>query len=342
MLKLAIISGKENGSPRVLAETLNEMVGLSDHSSRVYYNSKAIRRLLSGKEVKKNPVLWFLYRMLHWLKDRSFFREIRKKDAVILCDWSPHGFYRDSYDIKEFKRLTKTPVLYYSVQYLGNSPTIIERLKKGGHALQERYDWHLAVSTVTELRGTPSPPWSQIGLYMKGAGLSPVPKKEFLAIVDFERKGYEKYREDQINVLKELDIPFISLEKSYSLHEIRKLYQQASVLLIQFPEAYGLPIAECLSYGTYVATPYSSWAMSWRLDEKVEVHGPGKLADCFIVYENPGVLRNTLQEIRSEFDAAGTPDRVFQSFISNYPSFYYGNIEALNQVFSKLTNREIS
>jgi hypothetical protein len=342
MLKIAILSGPENGSPRVLAETLDQLIKETGYASEIFYQSKAIRRLLSANQVKVNKILWFLFKLKNFMADRRLFAKLREKDAVVICDWTPHGFYKDTYNIPKFKTLIDNkPVLYYAVQYLWNSPTIIQRLKDGNHDLQERYDWHLSVSPVTELRGTPAPPWSQIGMNLKSTGLKPVIKKEFLAIVDFLRPGYEQYRETQIKVLEELKIKYISFEREYSVSEIRELYKMSGLIFLQFPEAYGLPIAECLACGSYIGTPDTSWPMSWRLDEKLEVHGPGTLPECFLVYNGAEELKTKLIALRDNYDLAKTPQKVFDTFYKYYPTFYEGNKESLLDVFKRIEQNNL-
>lgn len=343
MLKIAIITSPHNGSPKVLAETLHAFIEKTGNESRIFNRVKALTRLFSSKTVKSKAFVWFLYKTLHYIGDKIFFANIKKYDAVVLCACSPYGFYNHSYNIERLKSIIQKPVLYYAVQYLENSPTILELLKAGNHASIERYDWHLTVSPVTEIRQKPAPPWEHVGMYLKGSGLKPVPKKEFFAIVDFERSGFEEYRKIQIRALEDLEIPYISLEKEYSMEEIRKIYQQSALIFLEFPEAYGLPIAECLSYGSYIFTPDSSWPMSWRLDEEgLSVHGPGKLAECFVVYDGLEDLKIKLSELRSEYDLVETPGKVFDAFVNNYPTFYNGNMQGLSNVLDRIRNNDFS
>lgn len=342
-LKIALTCGPENGSPKLLAETLENFISNSGHTAKVYYQVKAFRRLLSNQVVKYNWLVWMLYKAKYLIADRKLFSQLKEFDAVVICDWTPNGFYKDTYNIEKLRSIIRgKPILYYAVQYLQNSPTIIEKLKSGGHAGLERYDWHLAVSAITEIRGIPAPPWSQIGLNLRSTGLKAVPKEEFFAIVDFLRPGYESYREIQKESLEELGIPYISLEIAYSMDEIRAIYKKASIFFIQFPEAFGLPIAECLASGCYIGTPESSWAMSWRLDEAVEIHGPGRLPECFIIYYGKEDLKKQLLTIKEEFDIIKTPQNVFDVFYKNYPTFYEGNQEAINDVFSRISGQRLS
>ncbi|MFZ5940856.1 MAG: glycosyltransferase [Bacteroidota bacterium] len=335
-INIAVLCGPENGSPRVLAETLNAFLLDEGHASEINFRVKALTRLLPARMLNYNRWLTFFYKAYHYIGDRRMFSLMRKKDAVILCGCTPYAFYSDSYHVERFRKIIKKPVLYYAVQYLENAPTIVERLKAGKHAGLERYDWHLTVSPVTEVRHTPAPPWSRLGLYLKSTGLEPVAKEEFFAVVDFSHPGYEAYREEQISALKELGIPYISLEKRYTLAEIRELYKKAAVYFMQSTEAYGMPIAECLACGSYIFTPDTSWPMSWRLDEHPEVHGPGTLPGCFVVYNDPADLRKKLLELRDNYDTEKTPREVFDIFHSYYPSFYEGDRESLEELMGKI------
>lgn len=334
---IALISGPENGSPRVLAKTLFSMLIEEGQNAKVFYQAKAFRRLLDAKTANIAKLNWIIYKLLYLTRDKRLFRELKNFDAVIICDWTPNGFYKHTYNIEKLRSIIKKPILYYAIQYLQNSPSIVKKLADGCHAGIERYDWHLTVSEITEIRNKPAAPWNQIGLYLRSTGLKPVEKEQFFAIVDFLRPGYENYRNDQIRALEELSIPYLSLEKSYSIEEIRRIYARSAIIFLQFPEAYGLPIAECLACGSYIGTPDSSWAMAWRLDEKPEVHGPGLLPDCFVVYNDFEELKKKLEELKNTFDRRKTPQKVFDTFYSSYPTFYDGNRQSLNEVIERIS-----
>ncbi|MFC4873125.1 hypothetical protein ACFPFU_15610 [Negadavirga shengliensis] len=237
--------------------------------------------------------------------------------------------------------LENIPLIYHGVYYLGNAPTIIELFKKEGHHTSELFDWHLSVSEVTEVRQKPSPPWNQIGMYLKCTGLKPEVKNGLFAVVDFERKGHEKTRNEQISVLEQLHIPYIALSKKYSIQEIREIYKKATFYFIQFGESFGVPIAECLSCGAYVFTPDSSWAMAWRLDENPSIHGPGTLAECFVVYDSRRDLEKKLRDMKETYDMASTPQKVFDIFHNTYPTYYEGNKAELNDFIQRLELKKI-
>ena len=240
------------------------------------------------------------------------------------------------------KKIIKKPLAFHEVYYLGNVPTHVEKLRAQGHATMERYDWHLAVTDVTEIRTSPTPPWSLVGLNLEEEGLEIGHKKEFFAIVDFERKGYEKYRDEQINVLKNLGLPYVAFEERMPMAEIRDYYKKASLSVGSCPETFGVPIAECLACGTEVFTPSSSWPMSWRLDEDPKPNSEGKLPDCFVTYETSEKLEKLLMLFYKSWDANQKPRQVQETFLKHYPHFYHGNQKGVEEFLRRVSENNFN
>jgi hypothetical protein len=138
-----------------------------------------------------------------------------------------------------------------------------------------------------------------------------------------------------------LNIPYVSLEKSYTISEIRSIYMASTFYFMQSSESFGLPIAECLCCGSIVFSPDSSWPMSWRLDENPQVHGPGNLPECFIIYNGMEEMKIKLQNIISNYDLDNTPQKIFDIFYDHYPTFYDGNLKAVEEVFNKIKKKEL-
>lgn len=312
------------------------------YEAALFYQAKAAKRLVDARTARVPAWLWWIYRRLHWWADSRLFSKLAQMDAVILCGTTPNAFRRRSYDVDRLRRATGRPVLYYSVQYLENAPSLVRRLRDQGDHGVEVFDWHLAVSDVTELRGRPRPPWHHIGLYLRSTGLRPVEKSSFLAVVDFARPGFERYRHEQVQVLTDLGIPFLTLDRPYPMAEIRQVYRRASLFFIQFPESFGMPIAECLACGALICTPHSSWPMAWRTDEEPTMHGEGQLPECFLLYQNVEDLRAKVATLRDEYDLKVTPQRVFDSFLETYPERYEGNQEALAAVMERIQSRRLN
>ena len=338
-MNIAIITRPDYRSPRILAQSLKLQIEKAGGKAEVFFNIDVLTRLhnYSQSKNKINFHFWLRRKVLNYRRDKKVLAELKKFDAVVISECSPNAFWRHLYDIEKLKKILKRPVLFYEVYFLENAPTQIEALRKSGDALTERYDCHLAVSDVTEIRTKPGANWKCIGLDLSETGLAPKVKKEFIALVDFKQPGYEKYQDEQLQVLKQLGIKTIILNGRYSIEEIRNLYRQASVFFMQFPEAFGLPLSECLASGVQIFTPDSSWPMSWRLDEAPEVHGPGILPECFTVYSNPEELVKRLKDFLESYDLAETPLKIFRTFTNYYPHFYFGNQLAIKEVMQTIS-----
>lgn len=340
-LKIAIITKPNFASPRVLASCLEAYMRNRGFDVSVIYKIDFFKRLLDYRVMRNRYSLlaWYGYKLLNYYKDRALVKELKAFDAIIIAETSPKCYLKDEYDfVKGKKLLNNIPLVYHGVYFLGNAPTIVDMFAKEGHNNASIFDWHLAVSAVTEIKSQPSPPWNQVGMYLKSTGLRPTKKAATFAVVDFERKGREKIRDEQIQVLESLRIPYVALGGTMTIDEIREIYKKATYYFIQFPESFGLPIAECLSCGAYIFLPESSWAMAWRLDENPAVHGPGKLADCFVVYGDKDNLQLRLQEMEQQYDLEETPKTVFNTFLENYRSYYEGNGEQFDEFIQHLEN----
>lgn len=342
MLNIAIVSRPENGSPKVLANCLYNALETSPHKVEKFYRLNTFKRLVKYKKVKHKYTypLWLAYKARHFFKDQLLLKQLKKFDLIIITDCTPMAFLEETYNIERLKKkMDHIPIFYYAVFYLGNAPTMIDYLKQRNQPGLERFDWHLAVSPVTEVRQAEGDIWSQIGINLQSSGLKPEPKSSFLAVVDFAQPGYENVRNTQIQVLKELDIPFISLDRPYSISEIREIYKKAAIYFMQSFESFGLPIAECLCGGSYIFTANSGWPMSWRLDKNPEIHGPGTLPECFVVYNTPQDLKQKILEVKNSYDLKNSPRKVFDIFFEHYPSYYEGNPEVLNEILKRVEQK---
>lgn len=337
-MKITILTKPDHGSPFILAHSLKDQFEQSGNLAEISTNINVLNRLVSLRDNTLNFHFWLWEKVHNYFKDRRTLKWLKKADAVVICDCIPNGFWKRLYNVEKLKKITRKPVLIYEVFYLGNAPTQIEALQRNNDRLLERFDAHLFVSEVTETRETNPSNAFCIGLQAKSWNLMPFPKKELVALVDFPQAGYEEYRDIQIRQLKKAGIPYISLEKRYTVEEIRDLYRQASIFFVQFPEAFGLPILECLCTGTQIFTPHSSWPMSWRLDENPQVHGDGTLPSCFTVYENEEGLAQKLEEFKKNYHPSETPQKVFDCFVKHYPTFYDGNKKAINDVVDFILN----
>ncbi|MCH7398633.1 hypothetical protein MM236_11560 [Belliella sp. DSM 107340] len=341
-MKVAIVTRPQNGSPKILANCLQTMLSKLGHDSDTFKNIASFRRLSNFKEVdfKYGRFLWNIHKLFHKIEDQLFFSKLSKFDVIVFSETIPTMFMRNQYNIEKIKKITKKkPLLLYEVYYIGNAPTVIQYLKENNDNNEEIFDWHFSVSSTTEIKQLPQKPWSQIGLYLEGANLKPVKKEKLLAVIDFEREDFIETREMQIRVLNELQIPYICLEGKYEIEEIRNIYRKSTFYFMQSNESFGLPIAECLSCGSLIFTEDNSWPMAWRLDERPTIHGPGILPECFVEYKNEEKLKEKLKEIIENYDLNKTPFNVFDVFYKNYPTFYSGNLKALDESIKIISRR---
>lgn len=339
-MKIAILTKPENSSPRILAESLKQQFAETAVETTIYFNINILNRLLDYKHSKLSFHFWLQKRIIHWFSDRRLIKKLKQADAVVISECIPNAFWNRLYNVEKLKLITKKPVFIFEVYWLFNAPTQIAALQENGSEVQKRYDGHIFVSPVTEIKSRLLPNAFCIGLMAKQWNLKPIPKKDLLALVDFAQPGYEAYRELQISQLTRVGIPYIALEKRYSIEEIRDIYRKVSILFLQSPEAFGLPILECLSTGAQVFTPNSGWPMSWRLDENPEVHGPGILPSCFTVYNGGDDLLQKLREFKENFNPVETPVRIFNDFLKTYPTFYNGNSNELKRFIDFIESKK--
>jgi hypothetical protein len=330
-LKISILTRPQYSSPRILAESLQVQLSETGIDAEILFDIDVLNRLVGYRDSKLSFHFWLQKKITHWFSDRHLMQDLKKADAVVISECIPNAFWKRLYNVEKFKSLLKKPVFIYEVYWLANAPTQIATLLNTGDNVQERYDGHLFVSPVTEIRAVPLPNTFCIGLMAKTWNLQPLPKKELLALVDFVQPGYEAYREMQICNLHKAGIPFIALEKRLTIHEIRDIYRKASLYFMSSFEAFGLPILESLCCGAQIFTPASSWPMSWRLNDQPEVHGEGLLPECFTVYKDESDLITKLNIFKKEFSSTATPVKVFDSMVNHYPAFYSCDASEINR-----------
>ncbi len=323
-----------------MAESLKLMCAeLSVHADIFYEGNGMLSRLFGlFKKRLSYKKFHFLLRqkIYHFFSDRFLLLKLKKYDLIVVSDCIPNAYWRGYYDIEKLRKWVKKPVALYEVYYLGNSITHSHILKSQHHHGIERYDWNFSISEIAEIRNQPSEilRWGSIGLHIANCGLKAKRKDSINAIIDFPQEGFEQTRIEQIEILKLFpQINLIFLTGNYTFNEIRKIYQEASLFFVQFPEAFGVSIAECLSSGCQVVVKDPEWAMSWRLDDQ---EGKTFLPDCFFVYENPQNLRNYLQDFLHDYDAEKTPLKVNSSFMQHYPQFYLGDSKKLINSFNAI------
>src|SRR5690606_17889532 len=122
------------------------------HTAEISTDIYFLNRLVSFRNSGLSYHFWLRKKLLKYFTDQRRIKEFKKADAFVVCDCTPNGFWKRLYNIEQLKRITKKPVLFYEVYYLGNAPSIVNILKANKDALADRYDAHLFVSPVTEIR----------------------------------------------------------------------------------------------------------------------------------------------------------------------------------------------
>ena len=344
-MKIALLSRPGDCFPNIIAQGLGDLLHQQGIEYKIFYDG--IPLLMRLLPLNKKPQHWrntLQFRIRNKIRyrnaDKKLLNELKEYNLIVLAECLPNALWRNYLAIEEFKKIVRAKVGSYTDGFLPIAP-----LHKKMHLNQDdfderRYDFNLYPSDTIELKNTSFNGNNRaIGVNISGSGLKPGQKKEFIALVDFEQKGYEAYRDQQLRVLDRLNIKTITLQGRYPITEIRKLYQEAALFFTSFPETFGLSIAECLAAGTYVFTPDSGWPMAWRLDEQPVPWGPGLLADCFKVYRSDDELAGLLENLRATYDLENTPKQVFDSFIKHYPHFYFGDTDALSAILAKITSQ---
>jgi hypothetical protein len=337
-LKVAILTRPGACFPNIISLGLSDMLNQMNVENKVFDNAiPFLMRLLPFSEQPKRWVNNFHFRVYNKLKNRKqdnqLLNDLKKYDIIVLSECLPNAFWKNYLAIETLRtKLNNKPVFSYTDAYINNAPLHQKQWFDGDDYDASRFAVNFCPSPVTEIRKEANLNWKAIGVNISISKLKPVIKKDFVAVVDFEQRGYEPYREQQLAVLKKLGIKTIELKGRYPFEEIRKIYQQAAVFFLAFPETFGLPIAENLASGTYIFTPNSGWPMAWRLDEKPMPWGLGQLPDCFKVYQNEEDLEKQLLLLKQQFDGEKTPLQVFDTFMKHYSNFYYGDLNSLKEV----------
>jgi hypothetical protein len=340
--KIAILTTNDNKSPRVLAHSFQNTCKEIGIETDVFTQGSSLLSRLFGifenTYYSKNLSFKIRQKLVYAFRDFLFIQKLKKYDLIVLSECIPNAYLKGFYDIEKLKKKTRKPIALYEVYYLGNSITHTNFLKNNNHHNLFRYDWNFSISTIAEIRNKPSfhLKWSTIGMNLHSDQLKPFKKKELIAIVDFEQEGYSEERLLQLSVLSKFtSIRVISLEKKYTTEEIRELYKSASLFFVQFPEAFGVSIAECLAFGCMIVLKQMDWAMSWRLLDAADKE---YLPDCFYVYENMDKLETFLSKFVQKFSSCDTSQEVFDIFLKEYPTFYFGDADSLKESLVHINN----
>ena len=340
-MRIAIFSRPGACFPNVISLGLSGMLDELGVENKIFYDS--IPMLMRLLPFSKKPKRWhnnWHYRIRkklanHW-RDKALIKEVSTYDAIILSECYPNAFWKNYFAIEELKDVFKKPVISYTESPLDAAPLNKSRLLDNDDYNESIYDFNLFVTDIMEIRAPLCRNQSFIGINIAHNELLKPVQKDFTAVIDFAQPGYETYRQQQINTLQKLGIKTLVLEGRYPIEEIRKIYRNAAIFFLSFPETFGLPIAECLACGTYIFCASSAWPMAWRLDENPQPMASGQLPDCFQVYENETDLETRLLALQQTYEPEKTPQHVFNTFLANYNKFYCGDKGALEEILKEL------
>ncbi|MDT8426997.1 MAG: hypothetical protein RQ733_13590 [Methyloprofundus sp.] len=309
-MKVAVLTRNNYRSPRFLANSLHNMLNRIGVEHTIFYHgiedlkTSAVKNAgfkldLQAKIAKQKIKSWESY------------------DLFIVCDnldsLSP------AVPIESLRLLGK-PVLFHEVFYPGGSQYWMNQLSNDSLS---RFDGYLTVSSLHDDPIVENKNVYSIGLDLSSCEILSKPDLPFTALLDFERKGYEKEREVQLNVLKHLNINTITLNKEYTFSEIEAIYNKANIYFVASPEAYGVPIAQLQFYGSAIASPYTAWVKRHAIrpdNSTCDNLSTGEFSDNFIFYSSESELTKKLMNLKNNYNAAKVKERFFQS----QPEFCFG------------------
>jgi hypothetical protein len=354
-MKIAILADDGASFVKPMADSLAKMLLEIGEQPTVYYSGTHFLRFLAAAQFENNPTSYsktvlidiaktianpfFKFRYKRHLLFTSFStlaNDLSNSDVIIVVT-DPRTAFRPVFGIEELRRKCRVPiVLYVNANVMLWPGTINTKQRHGGFGL-ERYDWYLYTSSIHE---NPLPRsydvFSVVGIDLRGNTLYPE-QKDFFAILDFPRKGFEGERAIQMQALEETNTSYYQLDRPMTIEGIRNIYRKSCIFFISCEETFGLPIVELQLCGSYIGTPYKQWAPSHYINKNMHEKGEGDLGTNFIVYDNDKeTLKTRIIRIRSNYN----PRAVIKEFADAYPHLYRGDIRAL-QNFVDLINRGV-
>jgi hypothetical protein len=352
-MKVAILTNRQDNFHKPLAEGLSRMFSQVGVESLVLYDGLAS---LPRTHVPNPhaPSGWKerAYRTARTVNSslsyRRLIRDLRTVDLAVIVAHVPNAYFESFFDDERFRHdAPHLPIVLYDLDYLAtrsywakwileNNPEM--RVPKGRHWGLDRYDYYLC---VTEMSEWPVPPgaeaFSAIGINLVDPSLAVEPKKEFVALIDFERPAHLQERAVQVLACIDASIPFKVLHGHYPIADIRQIYRSCSVYFVAHRESFALPLCELQACGAFVLTPYSHWCSSHYLTRPRG--DSGVLPTNFVVYNNDRQqLVDELTRLKKEYDA----EEVFANFQREEPHFYYGNVEELTRFINLVKNGTVN
>jgi hypothetical protein len=356
-MRIAILANNRTGFIKPMAEGLKQMLDSLGVTTDIFPDGLLLLDYSHEKKIKtglKNtikyctnlltPKYFNCDKNISWSEVKRFETQIKTYDLIIVVCNIPDAFLVNKLSrIEKIRTQTDIPITLYQSYYLATrgpwSRNILDAiLYRGGFGL-ERYDWYLSASVVSEYPLSHEVhPYSVIGHDLRGARLPIDLNKPFKVLLDFKRKGFENFRQLQIQALEETETEYTQLSGHYSRNNIQKLYQQHSALFLSFRESFGLPIVENQLYGNYIFAPHKNWVSSHYINKSVHEIGEGELGDNFIIYNNDLIeLKRLIRQCRKNYQ----PKKNIENFKSLYPALYHGDLTELKVFLDKVASGKI-
>ncbi len=256
---------------------------------------------------------------------RAALTALEGADLFVLCDTLQA--LRPAVDLAPLRAFGR-PVLLHSVFYVGGSEHWLDRLPEGA---LDKYDAFLTVSGLHDVAPREPDRYQPIGLALDTA--RPVCRpREFMALLDFPREGYEAARAVQVRALERAGVPSIELEGEYSFDDIRALYDRVGLAFVAFPEAFGVPVVELQFAGALNASPDPLWVKRHALLPPGGVFDPAaEFSDNFVFYAGEDDLVRCLESRRDAWDPAQVRARLEEC----QPAFVRGDAARLAAVLER-------
>ncbi|MFK5985122.1 MAG: hypothetical protein QM479_06825 [Pseudomonadota bacterium] len=353
-MKVAILENNQPGFIKPMAAGLQKMLSKLEVQADIFPNGLAMLNsglVYSLKNSLKNiakssinlihPQYFLIQKNVSCSELKKFEAQIAHYDVLIVVCNIPDAFLANKLLlIEKIRTKLSIPIVLYQNYYLATRGNWSRKIFASRGFGLERYDWYLAASVVSEYPlNNETHPFSLIGHDLRDSALFTGQKKSFKVLLDFNQKGFETYRQLQIQALNETQIEYTQLSGHYSYHEINKLYRQHSVLFLSFRESFGLPIVENQLCGNYIFTPHKNWAPSHYINKSLYTAGEGELGSNFKVYDNElDKLKKLLRECKKQYPSK----KIVTNFKLEYPDLYHGNLSELKKFIDKLASGEIN
>ena len=303
-----------------------------------------VKKLLKKTINRFKPQHFLLQQTVTTQQFKAFESQLADFDLIVVVCHIPTAFINTELPgIESIRTMVDIPIILYQNYYLATRgnwyKNIVKTANYGGGRGLERYDWYLAASMISEYPLTgKAHPCSVIGHDLVDDSLHVNAGIPFTVLLDFERKGFEKYRTIQLRALEETGTPYTQLSGRYSQQQIRALYCEHTAMFLSFRESFGLPIVENQLCGNFIFSPYKNWTPSHFIGKSVYDSGEGDLGRNFKIYDNDvEKLKAQLMQCRDNYQ----PQKVRDDFKAQYPQFYHGDLDALQLVLDKVSSGEI-